>query len=69
MPIVIASGVQIEWVTSIIYLGGYLESSIKCKFQKSALYKVFNVILGGFVIDSSGRSASQEEVLFALIKS
>jgi len=46
-----------------------LESSIKCKFQNSALYKVFNVILGGFVIDSSGRSASQEEVLFALIKS
>ena len=61
------SGFVVNWVTSVRYLGVYLESSFtfKCTFatNKRKFYQAFNSIFGKI-----GRIAS-EEVIFALIKS
>jgi len=60
------SGLAVNWITSVRYLGVYLESSFtfKCTFvtNKRKFYQAFNSIFGQI-----GRTAS--EVVFALIKS
>jgi len=64
---VMVCGLPVNWVTSVRYLGVYLESSstFKCSFEsnKAKFYKAFNCIFGKI-----GRVVS-EEVIFALVKS
>jgi len=64
---VMVSGLPINWITSVRYLGVYLKSSFtfKCTFvtNKRKFYQAFNSIFRQI-----GRTVS-EEVVFALIKS
>jgi len=64
---VMVSGLAVNWITSVRYLGVYLESSFtfKCTFvtNKRKFYQAFNSIFGQI-----GRTAS-EEVVFVLINS
>jgi len=63
---VMVSGLAVNWIISVRYLGVYWESSFtfKCTFvtNKRKFYQAFNSIFGQI-----GRIAS-EEVIFALIK-
>ena len=60
------SGRRVNWITSVRYLGVYLESSFtfKCTFvtNKQKFYQTFNSIFGQIGLTAS------EEVVFAHIK-
>ena len=62
---VMLSGLAVNWITSVRYLGVYLESSFTFQYtfvtNKRNFYQAFNSIFGQI-----GRTAS--EVVFALIK-